>query len=324
MSRAIILSDGHLGEASDTHTQREAKTQAMKNIAGYIQAVRAQTIILNGDGFHHMDGKFENFSDALATRQFGPISEVWRAQGSEMIENAGNTDKQVQFYHSREEIRRRVHGLLGHDGSGQLTIPQGGLVHLGQLTARHNQPGNDLFTHGHIFAVTELLTKVRAVLTGDTTGAGRFGARIEEAQHPTDEFWEYLRCIVEERSHRRDYLLSRVLDIGLSVVPPIKRALFRHLKHVNAHLHLSALAEAATIVSRQTNAPVRTAWIGHTHAPEIMQSGDVTLINTGTAGAEKTDEATFGEITDDGRVRLMRAWHPDDRTMVTEWQAPAH
>lgn len=319
MSRALILSDTHWGEESDTGEQRAAKEQATRNIADYAQSVRAQMIIVNGDGFHHMDGPLKDFDDGLAARQFGPLSEVWRAQSSELVEVAGNTDKQLQLYHAQEPVRRRLHALLGYDGKARLTIPEGGLVHTDKrLTSDADGVGIDIFTHGHIFAPTSLFTKVKAVL-GNPAAAGRFGERIRMAMRPDAEFYEFLRTIDESGSHRKDYLLSVVLGKSLGVIPPLKRAAFRHLKDMHAQMHMEALAEAARIVT-YTEDIVQTAWMGHTHKPKIERKDDVLLVNTGTAGAEKgAIEATFGEVMSDGQVRLMRAWHKDHPRVVEEW-----
>jgi predicted phosphodiesterase len=322
MSKAIVLSDTHWGKESDTLEQRAAKEQATNNIADYAHAVRAKMIIVNGDGLHHTDGKLKDFDDTLAARQFGPVSEVWRAQGSELVDIAGNTDKWLQFYHQQQAVRDRLHAILNHDGKGRLTVPAGGLVYKDAcLTSKPDELGIDLFTHGHIFAPTSLVTKVRAVL-GNPAAAGRFGGRILKASNPDADFYEFLRTIDESGSHRKDYLLSLFLGKGLGIIPPLKRAAFRHLKQMHAQMHMEALAEAARIVTRTEDVGVvKTAWMGHTHKPQLSQNGEVLLVNTGTAGAEKSVEATFGEVTSDGKVRLMRAWHRDSPHTVEEWKA---
>lgn len=307
MGTTIILSDTHLGKESDSEEERRAKELSLRNIADEIRSVRPKTVVLLGDIWHHRNGRLGDCSDGLAQAQIEPLALEWLSQNFEIVGIAGNTDPEWTRYWNRQlrVFRRRIHELLLDRGeTGNLTVSKGGLVH---ITPNTGEGGGDaLFTHGHVFLPNNLRVNLRALFTGNPEGGRVYGSRIQKALSPDKGFLEDISS--QHGSHRLHYLLSRVLRLF--------GPLSQRMKHVYAGLHLSALSEAGRIVQTEVEHPVHSLFMGHTHVPSQHTEDGRTIVNTGTAGAEKSDVATFAEVDEQGKIRLMQSWHPDQRHKV--------
>jgi predicted phosphodiesterase len=308
MQLVAAISDIHAGLGRNDISLRLSQTQAVAQTMSFLNDRKIHALLLNGDTTDHVGNALSCGTDsAIAWQVLEPLRTFIDSHRDEMqtVLLAGNTDGVIA---DSSELQRQV--FFDYTGLQQedVCVPEGGLRHSieGDRVSLHA-------THGHA-----MLPKQWGY-HGEMTPAA-YATMWAWLKHPEEDgFLESINAT--GGAHRRNYLLANALGIVTKPLPfAVRESVSRILGMRMTQGHEQHFANTLSLIPKHNRKIV--GLMGHTHVAGVRSYDDITIINTGTAGAKPnplqrvSDPVAHAALidTDDGTYELVQTFdarHPD-------------
>lgn len=276
-----VLSDIHAGLGANDVGLRSLQAAAVERTVRFLDDKHIDLLVLNGDTTDHLANGLASATDKeTALRILSPLTEMVnkRRDAMKTILLAGNTDWPVA---DPDEEKREVFFAYTGLPKEHVSIAPGGLLHVEEA-----DDASIVLTHGHA------LNPVQWGYEGGMTPE-MYEMLWRALRSPGRKFLEDISAV--SGSHRSDYL--KAVAVGSVVKPmprPIREAAMGFFGKKHTAKYERHCAGMLASLSKHTHKKMLGV-MGHSHVAGVRRYDDMTVLNTGTAGAKPNPLQRLGD-----------------------------
>lgn len=269
--KLAILSDIHAGLGADNPGLRHLQTAAVERTTAYLHDQNIDVLVLDGDTTDHLDNDLSGGTDRqVALEVLAPLVSVIKDRRRKMktIVLPGNTDWPIG-----ESDAQAKEVFFEYTGLAQEDIETPGL-------SKEFETDDAIITvtHGHMMKPDYWKSVKRPISFED----GR--AIWNRINHPNKQLLKLISST--HGSHRNDYIKAMVVGSVVTLMPRAVRAKVNNLLGpVFTKQYEQFYSEMLYVIAEQTHKKILGV-AGHTHVAGVRRYDDMTILNTGTAGAK--------------------------------------